>query len=65
MSPSERRATVRGAFEVKPGVNLKDRNVILVDDVVTTGSTAEACAKALRKAGARQGELLAWARVLR
>lgn len=65
MSASERRATVRGAFEVRPGADLNGRNVILIDDVVTTGSTGEACAKSLRKAGAKQVELLAWARVLR
>lgn len=65
LNPAERRDTVRGAFAVRPGAQIKGRTVILVDDVVTTGSTAEACARALRKAGARDVELLAWARVLR
>ena len=37
----------------------------LVDDVMTTGSTAEACAKALLNAGARRVELICFARVVR
>jgi predicted amidophosphoribosyltransferase len=39
--------------------------VILVDDVVTSGATAEACARVLHRAGARSVDLLAFARVLR
>jgi predicted amidophosphoribosyltransferase len=35
-----------------------------VDDVITTGATAEACARTLRKAGAAKVELIAFARVL-
>lgn len=48
-----RRANVRGAFQVRPGVRAP-RVVWLVDDVVTTGSTLIECARALRRAGARQ-----------
>ncbi|GAA4040088.1 ComF family protein [Sphingomonas rosea] len=65
MNPAERRKTVAGAFAVRPGVSLKGREIILVDDVLTTAATAEACAKALRKAGAARVELLTFARVLR
>jgi predicted amidophosphoribosyltransferase len=39
--------------------------VILIDDVMTSGSTAVACAAALRKAGAERVELISWARVVR
>lgn len=65
MNASERKRTVAGAFRLRDGASVKGRNIILIDDVFTTGSTAEACAKALRKAGARQVELICWARVVR
>lgn len=65
MSPSQRRRTVEQGFALRPGADIKGRSVILVDDVMTTGATAEACAKVLRRAGASRVELLAFARVLR
>lgn len=65
LNPSERRRTVKNAFALRPGADVKGRDFILVDDVLTTGATAEACARLLRKAGARRVELLAWARVMR
>ena len=65
MSVNQRRRTVSGAFRVDPSVDLEGRTVVLVDDVLTTGSTAEACARALRKAGAARIELVSWARVVR
>jgi ComF family protein len=65
MSPSERRRVVFGAFAVRPGREVKGRAIVLVDDVFTTGSTAEACARLLKRKGAASVELLAWARVVR
>jgi ComF family protein len=65
MSLSQRRRTVQGAFRVAAGADLRGRTVVLVDDVLTTGSTTEACAKALHRAGAERVELVSWARVLR
>ena len=44
---------------------LRGRTVILVDDVLTTGSTANACAQGLQRAGAARVELVSWARVVR
>jgi ComF family protein len=49
---AERPANVRGAFQVPAGVDIHGKQVLLVDDVVTTGSTVSECAKALRRAGA-------------
>lgn len=61
----QRRRTVSGAFRANPKANLRGRLVILVDDVLTTGSTADACARALKRAGAARVELVSWARVIR
>lgn len=49
-----RRANVLGAYEVRPGVDLRGRRVVLVDDVVTSGSTLSECAACLRMAGAER-----------
>ena len=65
MSPVQRRKTVAGAFRVTDKVAVAGRTIILVDDVLTTGSTAEACARALKRAGAARIELVSWARVVK
>ncbi len=65
MSPLQRRKTVAGAFRVSDKRVVAGRTVILVDDVLTTGSTAEACARTLKRAGAARVELVSWARVVR
>ncbi len=65
MNIRQRSLEVRGAFKVARPDAVKGRRIILIDDVLTTGSTAEACAKALLKAGAREVELLCFARVVR
>jgi ComF family protein len=65
MSPLQRRRTVAGAFKVANKAAIAGQTVILVDDVLTTGSTAEACARALQRAGAARVELITWARVVR
>jgi competence protein ComFC len=53
LSLSERWESVRGAFATRPGSQVDKLRVLLVDDVVTTGATLDACAKALRGAGAK------------
>ncbi len=49
---SARRANARGAYALLPGTDLTGKQVVLVDDVVTSGSTLGECAALLRQAGA-------------
>ena len=61
MSEEQRNQNVAGAFDWKGDMPLLGKRVILVDDIVTTGSTAEACASVLRRAGAKDVTVLAFA----
>jgi ComF family protein len=62
LTSAQRRLNVRGAFEVKRGHRLDGMRLLLVDDVLTTGATASACARALKRAGAARVSFLALAR---
>ena len=59
---ADRRANVEGAYRALPGLELTGRRVVLVDDVVTTGSTLAQCAACLRGAGAAEVVALTFAR---
>ena len=66
LSRSERAGNVQGAFRVAPGAKaeIAGRRLILIDDVLTSGATADACARALMRAGAAQVDVLVLARVV-
>ncbi len=63
LSRHQRRANVRGAFQVVDAEGVAGKNVILVDDVLTTGTTAQECARILRKGGAARVWVATAARV--
>ena len=62
LTNAKRRLNMQGAFRVTRGRSLAGMRVLLVDDVVTTGATASACARVLKRAGAAHVALLALAR---
>jgi ComF family protein len=66
LSQSERALNVQGAFRVvgEGKAALTGQKLILVDDVLTSGATAEACARALLRAGAANVDVLVFARVV-
>ncbi|MGQ9687561.1 MAG: ComF family protein [Desulfobaccales bacterium] len=63
LNPKERRENVKGAFAVPRPDRVKDKKVLLLDDVFTTGSTVKECTRVLRRAGARRVDVLTVARV--
>ncbi len=64
LQPEERERELRGAFEVRRPKRMAGRRVLLIDDVLTTGTTAEGCSRALKDAGAAWVGVAVAARVL-
>jgi ComF family protein len=66
LSKSQRALNLQGAFVVREemGARIAGRRVVLIDDVITSGATANAAARALRRAGAAEVDALAFARVV-
>jgi ComF family protein len=62
LSARQRRLNVRDAFAVANPELVRGKRILLIDDVLTTGASANACALALKKAGASTVALLALAR---
>jgi ComF family protein len=64
LEEQERRRNVRGAFALAPGGSVHKRNVLLVDDVYTSGATVNECSRTLKKCGAQQVFVVTLARAV-
>lgn len=66
LSKTERAVNVQGAFRVDAAgkAEIARRHVLLVDDVLTSGATVDTCSRTLLRAGARQVDVLVFARVV-
>lgn len=65
LTPAQRRDNMRGAFAVMRPDDIRGRDVLLVDDVMTTGTTVSECARTLCRAGAERVFVATVARVLK
>ena len=65
LSPDQRRQNVAGAFCVPKPALVKDKDILLIDDVITTGATVGGCVRALIRAGAKSVSVLSIARVVK
>jgi len=63
LTTAGRRRNVAGAFTLRPNADVKGKRILLIDDVMTTGATAGACASVLKRAGGKSISLLTVARV--
>jgi len=64
LSRAQRAENVQGAFRAAAGAQVRGLNVVLIDDVLTSGATANAASRALLRAGAKRVDVLVFARVV-
>jgi competence protein ComFC len=62
LAQDERRTNVRGAFMLHPEKSIDNKNLLLVDDVYTSGATVNECSRTLTKGGAKEVYVLTFAR---
>lgn len=60
-NPAERKEILKGAFSLIEGVEVAGKNILIVDDIFTTGATAAGCAEVLKNAGAAKIFVMAFA----
>ena len=61
-SRAERFKNVQNAFVLNPDFSVRDKTVVVIDDVLTTGATTQACAALLKKGGAKEVRVLTFAK---
>lgn len=54
LTPEERKRNIKGAFDILDVEEIRGKRVLLIDDLITTGSTAEECARVLKNSGAEK-----------
>lgn len=64
LNPEERRKNVKNAFIVREKEKIRNKRILLIDDICTTGATAEECSKVLLTAGAKEVTVLTLARTI-
>ncbi len=64
LSPKEREKNVKGSFAVADPAKVRGKRILLIDDVMTTGSTVNECARELLKAGAEGVDVFTLARAV-
>jgi len=64
LTSTKRHENVKKAFDVKNKADVKNKSILLIDDVYTTGATIHECVKILKRAGAKEIDVLTLARVV-
>jgi len=64
LAEDERRKNVRGAFTLNPDRSVDGKNILLVDDVYTSGATVNECSRILKRNGSKQVFVVTLARAV-